>query len=379
MNRPRTSEPPDRDSQMMRHCLDLARRGLGKTAPNPLVGCVVVNDGQIVGEGFHPGAGEPHAEVFALREAGERARGATVYVNLEPCNHFGRTPPCTEALIEAGVAKVVAGMVDPNPLVAGRGIERLRGAGIEVVAGVEEGDCTRLNEAFIHRILHRQPFGILKYAMTLDGKIAADTGHSAWVTGPDARREVHRLRVACDAVVVGGNTVRRDNPQLTTHGLGEPNPLRAVMSRTLDLPWEARLWDTSEAPTVVFAEAGRRPDFRAYLEKQGVEVVEFSPLTPAKVMAYFYERQFLSVLWECGGRLAAEAIARGAVHKIWAFIAPKIIGGQTAPSPVGDLGLTRMTEALPLERVTLRSLGPDYLIEGYLGGRDGSNIDLETP
>ncbi|MFN6036317.1 MAG: bifunctional diaminohydroxyphosphoribosylaminopyrimidine deaminase/5-amino-6-(5-phosphoribosylamino)uracil reductase RibD, partial [Dolichospermum sp.] len=202
----------DFDSRMMLRCLELAAKALGRTSPNPLVGAVVVQNGEVVGEGFHPRAGEPHAEVFALKAAGEGARGSTIYVSLEPCNHYGRTPPCSEALINAGVSKVVVGMVDPNPLVAGGGIARLRAAGIEVVVGVEEAACRRLNEGFIHRILYQRPLGILKYAMTLDGKIATTSGHSAWVTNQDARAEVHRLRAACDAVIVGGNTVRQDNP-----------------------------------------------------------------------------------------------------------------------------------------------------------------------
>lgn len=354
------------DCAMMQRCLSLARRALGKTAPNPLVGSVVVRDGQIVGEGFHPGAGNPHAEVFALKAAGERAKGATIYVNLEPCNHYGRTPPCSEAVVAAGVAKVVVGMVDPNPLVAGGGIERLRQAGIEVVVGVEEDACRRLNEAFIHRIVHRRPFGILKYAMTLDGKIATSTGHSSWVTGTEARNEVQQLRAACDAVIVGGNTVRCDNPRLTSRHTGSNKPLRVVMSRTLDLPAEAHLWQIDDAPTLVLTQEGVNPDVKERLMNKGVEVVELMPLTPAEVMAYLYDRQFLSVLWECGGTLAASAIADGAVQKILAFIAPKIVGGQTAPSPVGDLGLTLMVDALNLERVSWRPVGADCVVEGYL-------------
>ncbi len=242
------------DVQMMQRCLELARRALGQTAPNPMVGAVIVKGGEIIGEGFHPGAGQPHAEVFALREAGAAAQGATAYVSLEPCNHYGRTPPCSEALIKAGVAKVVVGMVDPNPLVAGGGIRRLQEAGIEVVVGVEAAACQKLNEAFVHRIVHQQPFGILKYAMTLDGKIATSTGNSAWITQPAARQWVHHLRIGCDAVVVGGNTVRHDNPRLTSHGEADHGPLRVVMSRTLNLPKEAHLWDRAEAPTVVFTE-----------------------------------------------------------------------------------------------------------------------------
>ncbi|WP_414526477.1 bifunctional diaminohydroxyphosphoribosylaminopyrimidine deaminase/5-amino-6-(5-phosphoribosylamino)uracil reductase RibD [Nodularia chucula] len=362
------------DRAMMQRCLTLARRALGRTSPNPLVGAVVVQDGKIVGEGFHPGAGQPHAEVFALKAAGvggdsteeNRARGATVYVNLEPCNHYGRTPPCSEALIAAGVAKVVVGIVDPNPLVAGGGIARLRAAGVEVIVGVEAEACYQLNEAFIYRILHKQPLGILKYAMTLDGKIATTSGHSAWVTNQDARNQVHQLRAGCDAIIVGGNTVRKDNPYLTSHQVGAHNPLRVVMSRKLNLPEDARLWQTTEAPTLVLTEEGSSPDFQNFLRQQGVEVVELTSLTPELVMTNLYDRGFCSILWECGGTLAASAIAQGAVQKILAFIAPKIIGGSHAPTPVGDLGLNIMTEALNLERVRWRVVGSDCLVEGYL-------------
>ncbi|WP_127085529.1 bifunctional diaminohydroxyphosphoribosylaminopyrimidine deaminase/5-amino-6-(5-phosphoribosylamino)uracil reductase RibD [Dulcicalothrix desertica] len=354
------------DARMMQRCLELARKALGCTAPNPMVGAVIVKDGKIVGEGYHPKAGEPHAEVFALREAGENACGATAYVSLEPCNHYGRTPPCSSALIKAGVAKVVVGMVDPNPLVAGGGIAKLRSGGIEVIVGVEEAACRKLNEGFIHRILHRRPLGILKYAMTLDGKIATNTGHSAWITNQEARSVVYQTRVACDAVVIGGNTVRKDNPYLTSHNEFARNPLRVVMSRSLDLPAEAHLWQTEVAPTLVLTSKGANPDFQASLRRRGVEVIELDLLTPDKAMAYFYERGFCNVLWECGGTLAASAIKENAVQKVLAFIAPKIIGGSAAPTPVGDLGFTTMTEALALERVEMRLVGTDCLIEGYL-------------
>ena len=364
------SSPTDADREMMQRCLELASRALGRTSPNPMVGAVVVKNGEIIGEGFHPRAGEPHAEVFALKAAGESARGATVYVNLEPCNHHGRTPPCSEALVAAGVAKVVVGMVDPNPLVAGGGINRLRSAGIEVVVGVEEEACQQLNEGFIHRILYQKPLGILKYAMTLDGKIATSKGHSNWITNTAARKQVHQLRTACDAVIVGGNTVRNDNPYLTpyltSHQAEVHHPLRVVMSRNLNLPPTANLWDIREAPTLVLTTVGANPEFQEFLRQKGVEVVELTPLTPDKAMAFLYERGFCSVLWECGGELAASAITQGAIQKVLAFIAPKIIGGSDAPSPVGELGFAAMTEALPLERVTMRAVGSDYLIEGYL-------------
>ncbi|WP_407061216.1 bifunctional diaminohydroxyphosphoribosylaminopyrimidine deaminase/5-amino-6-(5-phosphoribosylamino)uracil reductase RibD [Acaryochloris thomasi] len=353
--------------KMMQRCLALAQQAAGRTAPNPLVGCVIVRDGEIVGEGFHPQAGEPHAEVFALRAAGKQATGATAYVSLEPCNHFGRTPPCTEALINAQVARVVVGMVDPDPRVSGRGIERLRSANIRVIVGVEEQACQDVNEAFIHRTLHQRPFGTLKYAMTLDGKIATSQGHSAWVTQEAARTHVHQLRSTCDAVIVGGNTVRHDNPRLTSHvGGNSPNPLRVVMTRSLQLPKTAHLWDQEEAATLVLTEGNPNPQFQTELIEQGVEVVNLESLTPLHAMNYLNQRDILSVLWECGGTLAAPAIADGVVQKVLAFVAPKIVGGLSAPSPVGELNLNKMTSAITLERVHWRTLGPDLLVEGYL-------------
>ncbi|NJM64841.1 MAG: bifunctional diaminohydroxyphosphoribosylaminopyrimidine deaminase/5-amino-6-(5-phosphoribosylamino)uracil reductase RibD [Acaryochloris sp. RU_4_1] len=361
--------------QMMQRCLSLARQAAGLTTPNPLVGCVIVREGKIVGEGYHPKAGESHAEVFALRAAGDQAQGATVYVNLEPCNHYGRTPPCSEALVKAGVATVIVGMVDPDPRVSGKGIERLQAAGINVVVGVEEADCQRLNEAFVHRVRYQHPFGILKYAMTLDGKIATSAGHSAWITQEVARTHVHQLRSTCDAVIVGGNTVRRDNPHLTTHPdalvqSSPHNPLRVVMSRTLDLPPTAHLWQTDIAPTLVLTQGCPNPDFQVYLNQQGVEVANLDELTPQTAMAYLSQKELLSVLWECGGTLSARAIAEGSIQKILAFIAPKIVGGQAAPSPVGDLGFNQMTEALSLERVRWQIVGEDCLVEGYLPAKN---------
>ncbi len=349
-------------SVYMQRCLELAAQGAGRTAPNPMVGAVVVNKyGQIIGEGFHPQAGQPHAEVFALEAAGEAAQGATLYVNLEPCNHTGRTPPCTDAVLRAGIATVVIGMVDPNPTASG-GIERLKAAGIQVITNVETTACERLNEAFIHRIRHHQPFSILKYAMTLDGKIATDTGHSAWVTSPAARRRVHQLRSQCDAVIVGGNTVRQDNPQLTSHGVSDHDPLRVVMSRSLNLPEQAHLWQTDIAPTLIFTEAwGQRGNLPS-----SVEVVQIDPLTPEAVAAHLYQQGLSTILWECGGTLAAAALKQQVIQKVWAFIAPKLIGGTQAPTPIGNMGLRKMSDALELHQTSLEKIGPDWLIQGYL-------------
>jgi diaminohydroxyphosphoribosylaminopyrimidine deaminase/5-amino-6-(5-phosphoribosylamino)uracil reductase len=231
---------------------------------------------------------------------------------------------------------------------------------------VEEAACQRLNEAFVQRVTHQRPLGLLKYAMTLDGKIATTTGHSAWVTGPKARAAVHQLRATCDAIVVGGNTVRHDNPQLTTHGHSTHTPRRVVMSRHLDLPPQAQLWDTQVAPTLVFTTLEADPKRHQPLQEQGVEVIALATLTPKAVTQYLYQRGCAAVLWECGGQLAAQAIQDGVIDKLWAFIAPKLVGGPMAPTPIGDLGILRMDKALSLERTRLQTLGNDLLLEGYL-------------
>jgi diaminohydroxyphosphoribosylaminopyrimidine deaminase/5-amino-6-(5-phosphoribosylamino)uracil reductase len=218
----------------------------------------------------------------------------------------------------------------------------------------------------VQRIVHQRPLGILKYAMTLDGKIATDSGHSTWVSSETSRHYVHHLRAGCEAVVIGGNTLRQDNPHLTSHHPDLPNPLRVVMTQHLDVPTAAILWDTSVAPTLVVTQMGANPAMQTRLRDRGVEILELDPLRPSQVMQHLYDRGFLSVLWECGGTLAASAIADGAIQKVLAFVAPKIVGGSIAPSPVGDLGIRSMNEALILERVTWQQIGTDCLIQGYL-------------
>ncbi|MCS6781706.1 MAG: bifunctional diaminohydroxyphosphoribosylaminopyrimidine deaminase/5-amino-6-(5-phosphoribosylamino)uracil reductase RibD [Gloeomargarita sp. SKYBB_i_bin120] len=357
------------DERYMARCLELARRAWGRTSPNPMVGAVVVRDGHIVGEGFHPQAGQPHAEVFALQQAREQAQGATLYVNLEPCNHYGRTPPCTEAILAAGIRRVVVGVIDPDPRVAGSGVARLQQAGIDVTVGVLADQCQELNEGFFHRVRTGRAFGILKYAMTLDGKIASATGDSLWVTGPEARQWVYTLRSRCDAVITGGNTVRHDNPSLTTHGMTPHSPLRVVMSRSLDLPLEASVWRVENGLRTVLITppvSDPWPPLLKQLQALGVEWLPLDPCDPLTVSQTLAQRGCNTVLWECGGRLAAPAIRQGVVQKVVAFIAPKLIGGDSAPTPVGDLGRWRMQEALLLERCRWEMVGQDWLIQGYL-------------
>ena len=358
----------------MRRALSLAALGEGRTSPNPLVGAVVLDAaGQLVGEGFHARAGDPHAEVGALAQAGARARGGTLIVTLEPCCHHGRTPPCTEALIKAGIAQVVVAMVDPDPRVAGGGIARLRAAGLEVIEAVAEAEALRLNRAFVHRVRSGFPLGILKWAMSLDGRTALPNGQSQWISGAAARDWVHRLRAGCDAVIVGGGTVRADDPLLTSRGRREPEPLRVVLSRSLDLPEAAQLWDQTAATTLVAhgpvgatdqreGEAGAAATC-ALLDRLGVERLVLPACEPAALLAALAARGCNRVLWECGPELATAALRQGCVQELKAVIAPKLLGGLAARSPLGDLGLESMDQVHPWRELTQTGLGSDLLWE----------------
>jgi diaminohydroxyphosphoribosylaminopyrimidine deaminase/5-amino-6-(5-phosphoribosylamino)uracil reductase len=384
MNDPTVSMQTDGDYPpqhkfWMNYCLELARQGLGNTAPNPLVGCAIVRDGQLLGCGFHPQAGQPHAEVFAIWDAQSRSNydltGATLYVNLEPCNHHGRTPPCTEAILATGISAVVVGTLDCDPRVSGQGVQRLRNAGLQVTTGVLEAECLCLNEAFFHRVTTGLPFGILKYAMTLDGKIATHTGHSFWITNPASRRRVHQLRGICNAVITGGHTVRRDNSKLTTHGLYSRCPLRVVVSSRGDFALDSHLCQTNDIEkTLIITEITTEPELltlRHKLRDQKVEILEWDTVNLTAVMQELARRGCNTVLWECGGNLAGAALRAGLVQKVYSFIAPKIIGGggtgyPPAPSPVADLGKTAMTEAITLERTTWENIEGDLLLVGYV-------------
>jgi len=364
-----TTNSAQRD-RYMQQCIELAKLARGQTAPNPMVGSVIVKNGQVIGKGFHPKAGQPHAEVFAIREAlqtGEDLSDATLYVNLEPCNHHGRTPPCSEAIIQARIGNVVVGAIDANPLVSGTGRDRLRASGINVMTGILEQQCLELNEAFFHRVKTGLPFGIFKYAMTLDGKIATTSGHSYWITGSESRSFVHNLRAGCDAIITGGNTVRLDNPNLNTHGLSEHCPLRVVVTRSGDLPEQANLWEiTDTEKTLVITLPDINLELKQKLRDRQVEILELVDISPLAIMQELGKRGCNQVLWECGGRLGAVAIKEKVVQKVYAFIAPKIIGGFTAPSPIDDLGLNLMTEAIDLKMTKVNQVGSDLLVIGYL-------------
>lgn len=371
------SHPTEADAQAIAKCVQLARKAVGQTRPNPPVGCIIQSpDGSVLGTGYHRRAGGPHAEAAALSDAKERGNstvGATAYVSLEPCNHYGRTPPCSQALLKAGVSRVVIGMSDPNPT-AGGGAHTLREGGVDVLVGVGERECTELLEGFISRVRRKLPFGVLKYAMSIDGKIATESGSSKWVTGEAARGRVHAIRRGTDAIIVGGNTLRLDDPRLTVRdGCSQKDdlqPIRVVMTKNMQLPLDARLWnDAQTIETIVMTDAAHTEQNRVRaLRAKGVHVVETAGLTPEDTMGYLYERDCLNVLWECGGGLGASAIRHGAVQKVHAFVAPKIVGGNTAASPVGSPAVAEdMKDALVLQRRTVETFeNGDLLMTGYL-------------
>jgi len=345
----------------------------GQTQPNPKVGAVVVKDGEIVGIGTHLKAGGPHAEVHALAMAGDKAKGATAYVTLEPCSHYGRTPPCAEALIKAEVAKVVIATLDPNPLVAGRGAAMLRDAGIEVVTGVCEEQSNLMNEVFNKFITTGKPFVTIKTAMTLDGKIATETGSSRWITGEAARHEVHRMRHSNQAILVGVETVRKDDPQLTTRlPQGGNNPLRIILDSTLRIPLDAKVVTDSEAETWIYTTtAADQTEKILALEKRGVRVIPL-PVEDGehgvpihKLLTHLGSQKISSLLVEGGAQVNASFLKEMAVDKIVSYIAPKLVGGERAPTPIGGFGVQEMDQAVHLTRMTYRQVGEDLCIEGY--------------
>ena len=365
------AQPEQRWIPWMRRALQLAALAEGRTSPNPLVGAIVLDsDGRLVGEGFHARAGQPHAEPGALKQAGEAARGGTIVVTLEPCCHQGRTPPCTEAILAAGIQRVVVALTDPDPRVAGGGLQRLRDAGLEVISGILESEAAHQNRAFVHRVRTGRPWGVLKWAMSLDGRTALPNGASQWISGPQARAWVHELRAKCDAVIVGGGTVRADDPLLTSRGRRSPEPLRVVLSRSLDLPAAAQLWQKDVASTLVvhaFSEAVEPQASRlAALQAQGVVLQRLDRCEPEWLLPELARRGCNRVLWECGPSLASAALQQGCVQEIAAVIAPKLLGGELARTPLGDLGFMAMDQVLSLNCEPGLSLGHDLLLKAQL-------------
>ena len=358
----------------MREALDLARRGVGTTSPNPMVGAIVVGGGGALGRGYHARAGSPHAEVLALEEAGAAAHGATLYVTLEPCAHWGRTPPCAEAIIAAGIRRVVAAMEDPDPRVRGRGLRRLSEAGIETSVGAAAAEARRLNEAYVKHRTTGLPFVTAKWAMSLDGRIATRTGDARWISGTASRALVHQLRAASDAILVGIGTVLRDDPQLTARDLSaghriDHQPTRIVLDSTLRIPPNARALGRDGTRVIVATTTRSRAEARRVLEGLGAEVIVVDG--PAGrvdlrgLCAELARRGIMSLLIEGGGTVHGACIAAGLVDKVLAFVAPVILGGP-APSPVDGAGVDKIVQAWRLTRVSTRPADQDLVIEGYL-------------
>jgi diaminohydroxyphosphoribosylaminopyrimidine deaminase / 5-amino-6-(5-phosphoribosylamino)uracil reductase len=360
---------------MMQRALELAARGVGLVSPGPLVGTVIVDaHGEIAGEGFYSFDQVKHAETIALDQAGARATAATVYVSLEPHAHYGRTSPCTDALITAGIKRVVAPIEDPNPKVSGRGFAHLRQAGIEVSSGLLADEAAHLNEAYIHFMRTGQPFVHLKLAVSLDGKIATRTGDSRWIAGAEARARAHELRHQYDAIMIGSGTVVADDPLLTDRsGKARRRPLvRVVLDDRLRTPLDSQLSRTAnDAPVLMFTSGSA--DAATKLKQLNVEIVrsEHGARDLSAVLAELGRREIQSVLVEGGGALAGAFFDAGLVNKITFFIAPMIIGGQHAPSAVMGAGAERIAGAFQLERVSVQQRGRDLEITGYPLGRDG--------
>lgn len=360
------------DRYFIRRAMELAERGKGFVNPNPLVGAVIVRDGQVIGEGWHEYYGGLHAERNALSSCREEVQGATMYVTLEPCCHYGKTPPCTEALITSGIRRVVVGLTDPNPLVAGKGLEALRRAGIEVVSGVEEEILREQNRVFLKYIAQRKPWVVLKTAMTLDGKIAAYSGDSKWVTGEAARQRVHRMRAECMGVVVGGGTVRSDDPLLNCR-LDEPvrQPWRIVVDSAASIAFDSQLVRTARVYPLLVAHTRRAGEEQLeMIAEAGGETLlcgeRDGRVDIADLLRYLGERGVDSLLLEGGGELAFSFLQMQAVDEVAAFVAPKLVGGRTAKTPLEGEGFACMGEAVRLENMSVERVGEDLLIRAYV-------------
>lgn len=353
------------DEWYIRRTLRLAARAQGMTSPNPMVGAVIVKNGEILSEDYHRRPGTPHAEALAIATAGKEARDSTLYVNLEPCCHTEkRTPPCAKAIIHAGIKKVVIGMTDPNPRVLGKGISELKGAGIAVTSGVLEDEARKLNEAYIKYITTGKPFVTLKVAMTLDGKIATPEGRSKWITGEQARKKVHTLRSRADAILTAIGTVKADDPQLTVRMKKGKNPLRIVIDPNLAISLRAKILQTPPPTMIVTRERGAKSE---QLEKAGIRIIHYSKkLDLGWLMETLGEMEITSVLIEGGSSLNAHALEDGIVDKVLFFIAPKIIGGRDSFPSVGGKTCRKLEEAYRLKDTKIRRIGEDFLIEGYL-------------
>ena len=363
------------DEKFMLEAIALARSQMGKTSPDPMVGAVIVKNRRIISRGYHAEQSTPHAEAFAIKKAGNQAKGATLYLNLEPCCHYGYNPPCTHTIIKSGIKKVVAAMRDPNPLVSGKGFKELRDAGIKVTVGVLEKEANELNEAFIKFITTNLPFVILKSAMTLDGKIATVTKESKYITCKQSRQFVHVLRTYVDAVMTGVATVKRDDPYLTVRDIGNAeiekrNPKKIILDTYAEIPLNSNILKNEPERTMVVVGKDAPKKKLDKIRRAGAVVhtaaAKGRQIDLKKMMIELGENKITSIMIESGGTLAASALREGIVDKVLFFIAPKIIGGKAAITPVEGPGVRKLTQAINLKNVEFKRFGDDILIEGYV-------------
>lgn len=362
------------NEEYMKLAIEMAKKGAGVVNPNPMVGAVIVKEGRVIGQGYHKHYGSNHAEVNAFENVCENPEGGSIYVTLEPCSHYGKTPPCVDKIIENKIAKVVIGALDPNPIVKGRGIKALKEAGIEVVTGVLEEECKQLNEVFMKYIIDKKPFVVLKTAMTLDGKIATESGESKWITSEKARQEVHKLRNKLASIMVGVDTVIKDNPELTCRLDGGRNPIRIIVDSKLRIPMDAKVVVDNLAHTIIATTEFADKDKILSLEKLGVKVLIIKSKNERvdlqSLMIKLGELNIDSVFLEGGSTLNFSALEENIVDKMQVYISPKIIGGEKSKTPVGGKGIKKISDAIMLENMRVRYIGTDLLIEAYLIGEE---------
>jgi len=351
-------------TKWMKRAIFLASLGSNTTSPNPRVGAVILDkNGSLISEGFHFKAGMPHAEAMAFNNLKKDAKGGTMYVNLEPCCHHGKTPPCVEKVISSGIKKVFISIEDPDKRVSGKGIKLLKEAGIEVYLGLCKKESLDLNKAFIHRNITKKAFGVLKWAMSIDGRIALKNGKSKRITNKESRALVHSFRAEFDAIIIGGNTLRRDNPLLTTRGLKNPEPLRVVFTKSLDLPTKSNLWDCNKAKTLVIYDSSTANESHLSRIPKCVEVEKVSSDNPELISKILAKRGCNKVLWECGPRLATAAIKSNCIQELITFIAPKILGGEKCMNPFGDFEFKEMNEIIKLNDSQFSLIGNDICVK----------------
>ena len=351
----------------MKRAIQLALLGSGFTSPNPIVGAVIINKhGDLIAEGFHERTGMPHAEAMAFNNLKQDPKGGSIYVNLEPCCHQGKTPPCVDRIISSGIKKVYVSIKDPDQRVAGKGINLLKKAGIEVDLGLCEKESLEINKSFIYRNLTDNSYGVLKWAMTIDGRVGLKNGKSKWISNDISRLYVHKIRTEFDAIIIGGNTLRKDNPLLTTRGEKNPEPLRVVFTKSLDLPQKCNLWDCNIAKTLVVYDASSANENLLERIPAGVDVEKVASDNPKNLSKLLANKGLNKILWECGPKLATAALKNGCIQETISFIAPKILGGENAMNPLSDFCFENINQAILLKNLDIQNFNGDIYLRNSL-------------